>query len=194
MVKELIGGRREGARWQADGYQLPPGERRGARGGLWPASRSADRRRDTTQPHASRLRQPPAYPSDCSDLHRPAHQLQHVPEATTTQIGFLCTRSTRSSGHTKFRFPSSSRRARAGAGRRGEADRGGLGGARGAGDAGWGVGGRGCGAGWRAGGGRRGPRGLRRGQGGERGEGTSTAAGLHAGARGGFGAARQMLP
>ena len=82
MVEEMVGGRREGARWQADGYQLPPGVRRGAGGGLWPASSSADRHRDTTQPHASRLRQPPAYPSDCSDQPRPDHQPQPEPEAT----------------------------------------------------------------------------------------------------------------
>ena len=48
-----------------------------------------------------------------------------------------------------------------------------------------------CGGQEGAGGGRAGSGG---GKGGERGEDTSTAAGLHAGARGGFGAARQMLP
>ena len=164
MVEEIIGGRREGARWQADRDQLPPGVRRGAGGGLWPASSSADRRRDTTQPHASRLLQPSAHPSDCSDPNALTTQLQHVPGATTTEIEILCARSTVSSGHTKIRFPTPSRRARAGARRRCEADRGGLGGARGAGDAGWGVGGRGCGAGWRAGGGKRGPRGVREGE------------------------------
>ena len=109
MVKEMVGGRREGARWQADGYQLPPGVRRGAGGGLWPASSSADRRRDTTQPHASRLLQPSAHPSDCSDPNALTTQLQHVPGATTTEIEILCARSTVSSGHTKIRFPTPSR-------------------------------------------------------------------------------------
>ena len=118
VVEEMVGGRREGGRWQADGYQLPPGVRRGAGGGLWPASSSADRRRDTTQPHASRLLQPSAHPSDCSDPNALTTQLQHVPGATTTEIEILCARSTLSSGHTKIRFPTPSRRARAGARRR----------------------------------------------------------------------------
>jgi len=99
----------------------------------------ATRHRSPSLPHPSRRPQPPVHPPDRPDQPRPASQPQPVPDATTTQIEFLCARSTVSSGRTEFRFTSSSLRARAGAGGQGEADRSSPRGKRAVGEVGWRV-------------------------------------------------------